>query len=247
MKNPAAENGNVLFIILIAVALFGALSYAVTSSSRGGGKGGNEEQAQLLASELLNYAAALKGAYTRLNLGNGCGDNEISFEINVVDSDIWNYANSRSPDDYSCHMFHPKGGGMHYKVLSEDFIGNLEDANTPTQASFDKARYPLFAGHSTFGTGGNDVNGDIFMIVSYLNKAVCDAIDNRINVTPEYGTGGVLFYSHPLGPYPSRSVGGYVGGLHTKFHSFHYACIKGTFPGETTGYQFYYVIKTIAP
>lgn len=57
-----SERGNILFMILIAVALFAALSYAVTSSSRGGSKGIGEERARLLASRIVQYGTSIEQA-----------------------------------------------------------------------------------------------------------------------------------------------------------------------------------------
>lgn len=62
------ERGNILFLILLAVVLFAALSYAVTSSMRGGGKDASDEKLSLMASEILNQVALWRTAHERLRI-----------------------------------------------------------------------------------------------------------------------------------------------------------------------------------
>lgn len=74
MNRPAGcgpeneSNGNVLFLILLAVILFAALSYAVTSSTRGGGDTGDTEKDALIAAQLSQYIGEINAALMRFNL-----------------------------------------------------------------------------------------------------------------------------------------------------------------------------------
>jgi len=61
------NNGNALFLILIAVALFAALSYAVTNSGRGSG-GVDKEEASLLASRLMNLTSPINQELQKKNI-----------------------------------------------------------------------------------------------------------------------------------------------------------------------------------
>src|SRR5690606_535896 len=81
------ERGNILFLILLAVILFAALSYAVTSSMRGGGKDASEESLQLAASDMLQWLASLDAAVMRMHLGGGYAYEDISFRYERLNYD----------------------------------------------------------------------------------------------------------------------------------------------------------------
>ena len=106
------QSGNALFLILIAVALFAALSYAVTNSGRGGA-GIDKEQAEIEAAQAIQYAAQIRSTIQRLQLINGCSDTEISFETTAWDDTIEaEYVNPSTRED--CKVFSPDGGAAHW-------------------------------------------------------------------------------------------------------------------------------------
>lgn len=77
------QNGNVLFLILLAVVLFAALAYAVTSSMRGGGKDASSENAQVGAAAIMNFLADLSTFVQRAQLVDNVKDIEFSFGMDA--------------------------------------------------------------------------------------------------------------------------------------------------------------------
>ena len=108
--NPQA--GNILFLILLAVVLFAALSYAVTQSTNGGVKDASPEKLSAQVSEIMNQTAAMDLAITRLR-SRGCSDTQISFQSSAVTTFPHNdYSNTNAPDDKSCNVFDQAGAGL---------------------------------------------------------------------------------------------------------------------------------------
>ncbi len=111
-----SENGNVLFLIMIAVALFAALSYAVTSSTRTSPASVSKEQAQLIASDLMQYASLMTSGIMRMR-ASGFQVWELDF-VKATPNDGADSNTSCKSD--ACALFSPQGGGVIYRTTYVD-------------------------------------------------------------------------------------------------------------------------------
>lgn len=103
-------------MILLAVVLFAALSYAVTQSSRGAGSTSSETNA-LRAAQLIQYGDQVSFAVMRIMMTGGYDRSEVSFENNGV------AVNANCTED-GCKVFHSNGGGVSYWELPVDWRGS---------------------------------------------------------------------------------------------------------------------------
>ena len=121
LENRKGERGNVLFLILIAVALFAALSYAVTSSSRSGGGDVNEEANLLSASTITQYPASVRTAMIRMQVTGRIQLEDMEF--NDPD-DFGNCLPSALTAELTRCVFHPDGGGATHVDAPSDVMVN---------------------------------------------------------------------------------------------------------------------------
>ena len=164
------EQGNVLFLILIAVVLFAALSYAVTKSTQGGGKGVNEEKMRTAAAGIQQYVADMRSAVQRLMVSNGCTIENLDWRNNHwvrLDGDpsvgIWH--NPISPKD-GCGVFSSYGGSISDSV---DFVAYGDKGN--------RDGWRVKPGHATVDwvnrkNEGSEAN-DIAIIFRGMDNTLC--------------------------------------------------------------------------
>lgn len=128
------ENGNVLFIIIVAIGLLAALMISLSESERYEDTI-DDEKINLQVQELYEYGHKLEKALYKVMLQNGCEISEVSFDHPDLESygSSNHYANPLSPADEHCHIFEPEGGGLKYQIppkMSVD-IGSYEYVIVP--------------------------------------------------------------------------------------------------------------------
>lgn len=175
------QRGNILFLILLAVVLFAAISYAVTSNERGQVKSASTENVQLQAAQMEQYAGLLENVIQRIMLINDCKDTQIGF-----DNTAWKRINSASvhganhnpntPSD-ACRVFNPLGGGL----PAQTFAGS---AMAGCGGGCMRAGHPRVIVLSIEGVGTSAP--DLVLNIQYFPDAVCQQINS------DMGNGAIL-------------------------------------------------------
>jgi len=194
----AKQSGNILFIIVIAVALFAALSYAVTQSTRTTGST-TTEKGRLAASQIINYISGLQVAINRMMLTNQCSIEQIDFTN--PNYPVQPTSNPRAPSNNTCHMFHPDGGNMYILTPKQDWLLN------PTPY----ASHPFIDRHGSIGFHGirNIINtpsiaAEIVVVIPYLTNKICTSLNEEFELEGEDTSYGYWMGEY-LGPQNFRT------------------------------------------
>jgi hypothetical protein len=196
-----SERGNALFLILIAVALFAALSYAITQSGRGGGNASKETNA-VYAGQIMQIGDDLKVGVQRMILS---GTPSTSIVTNTPSSNGYAGQGTLNGEANFCTtgvacLFAPEGGGVTVpQVPRNAFL----PAPTPEVTAWSITSY--FAGAGSYN--GFEINGlspgatgadaampgvgtaanDDMVRIFPLTASVCKAINQGL------GFGSVIF------------------------------------------------------
>lgn len=167
-----SERGNVLFLILIAVALFAALSYAVTQSTRSGGGDASSETSLVNSAQITQYPASIKTAITRMIVSNSTSPYALSFD----DPSLFT-ANLTTPALQSENVFHPSGGGATYTEAPSSV---MRDTTTPGVWVFNTENEIENIGQSG---GPNDTTADTIAFLPDVSTAICQKIHQKLGLS----------------------------------------------------------------
>ncbi|MCK5285037.1 MAG: hypothetical protein KAJ86_05565 [Alphaproteobacteria bacterium] len=171
-KNRCSERGNVLFLILIAVALFAALSYAVTQSTRTGGGSGDNETALISSAQLTQYPASLRTAIVRMIIG---GVNIGDLEFNTPA----NFSNCTTGNKYC--VFHPSGGGATYATAPADMMAST-GGNTAGTWYFNGENQIHLLGTSSGDETPVLANVDLIAFLPGISLTLCSRINEELGL-----------------------------------------------------------------
>lgn len=105
------EDGNVLFMILLSIALLGLLTAAMRYSSNSSGAGISKEKLLLNMTEVRHYATELEHG-VNLVMQNGYSEVDIRFSHPDASSDYGDLDDDSDPGD---QVFHRDGGAATYR------------------------------------------------------------------------------------------------------------------------------------
>lgn len=166
--NRTAESGGAIFYILMAIVLLAALTFAVSKGGRGSIDNLNEDRANLLASQIIEYGDILNKAVTQMRLRETTIA-DLSFAANGLPTADYGTPGT-DPDN---EVFHINGGGIVYKELDSDVTSSPDWIFTATEQ---------IQGIGTSGCGDSSCT-ELLAVAKGLSDQVCTKINEILGVS----------------------------------------------------------------
>lgn len=158
-KHRDHERGNVLFMILIAVALIGLLTAAVSRTNRPDGASIDREALVLRVGEVQRYASELERAVNFI-MQNGFSERDLRFAHYDAHADYGDFAADTDKRD---QIFAREGGGANYR--------------TPPNGVNDGSAWEFYGGTHVPGMGRSD-RAELVAVLPHVTAEFCDRIND---------------------------------------------------------------------
>jgi hypothetical protein len=160
-RSASLENGNVLVYILIAVVLFGALSFAISRQTNTAGTAElDAAKLEFFASDIIGYSGAAKSVIDQMMITGSTIDD---YDFSKPGDSAFNI----HPHEHK--VFHPQGGGLDIKGLPEDITVNKE------------AEAPGWYMTSSINVEWSDsTSTDVILSAYQISKPLCELLNKKI-------------------------------------------------------------------
>lgn len=160
VKTYSSQSGNILFYILMAIVLIGALTIALRDTG-GMDSNINKENAKIMATEIARYSDEVANG-AKILLNNGVSENDIRF---AIPGSVTTYGDITSNPQNQ--IFSKQGGQTSYKAPPKN-------AATATSYSFSALR-------ALPGVGSD--KAELVMTLKGLTEESCLAVNNMFGIT----------------------------------------------------------------
>lgn len=168
-ENRISQAGNVLFLILIAVVLFGALSFAISKTMTGGSPSDiSTEKNRINSAYLHQFPTEMRKTILRMKVRHSIPAESISFaHPGTADYGIF----GTTPEN---ELFHPQGGDIPYQHPPAEINGGSEW---------------IFNGNLEVDgigkTGATANSSDLLAILTGIRQDICEQINHGLSGTIE--------------------------------------------------------------
>lgn len=191
MKKASRQSGNVVLMILIAIALFGALAYTFMRGSQQGQGNLTGNQARIAAQELQTFFTYVDQTANKLR-SRGCSVMDLSFS-NSGDTGTYVSLNNSAtaPVDKSCHVFDAAGGNINFNMDWSRYQLARESI-TPASEQYQHGNIVFnYNGFSVpnIGTTANDH----LIVLDFVQPSICEAYNQILNVDTNSTLGNLSY------------------------------------------------------